>query len=127
MRSEGSFGWICPVCKAVWAPYIKSCERCSAVISDDKVTDLCSCYHNGECWGTKEREKTNCGGNKKRCDQDFEKRNCNKIKSVTYNTGGEVSYDTFNDGLDGYVCINNSENVKSYFKKSELDDGSDWR
>jgi len=43
---------------------------------------------------------------------------------VTYNTGGEVSYDTFNNELDGYECINDGV-VKSYFKKSDYE--SDWR
>lgn len=33
--------------------------------------DCCPYYHNdfgkGECWGTKEREYCDCGGNKKKC------------------------------------------------------------
>jgi hypothetical protein len=27
----------------------------------------CSCWHDGRCWGTKDREWCTCGGNKLKC------------------------------------------------------------
>ena len=119
-------GWLCPQCKRVWAPHIDRCLTCEKVATGGYGIDKCSCYFDGECWGTKEREKTDCGGDSKKCDKYFKKKDCDKIKSVTYNTGGEVSYDTFNDRLDGWECINNGE-IKSYFKKSDYNDESEWR
>ena len=41
------------------------------------VEDICNCYHetdrfkpysDGECWGTKEKDPCNCGGDKSRCE-----------------------------------------------------------
>lgn len=37
----------------------------------------CSCYHSGECWGTRERDRCACNGNTNKCDFYPEKR---KIK-----------------------------------------------
>lgn len=30
-------------------------------------TKVCSCYHDGRCWGTQERDKVACKGNKTKC------------------------------------------------------------
>ena len=66
------YGWICPQCGRVWAPFIETCGPCDMEAtrsSYPKDTEDCSCYHDGECWGTKEREATNCQGNKNYCDK----------------------------------------------------------
>lgn len=30
-------------------------------------TKTCSCYHDGRCWGTQERDEVACKGNKTKC------------------------------------------------------------
>ena len=35
--------------------------------SDTPESDKCICYRSGYCWGTKERDKCDCGGDKSRC------------------------------------------------------------
>lgn len=39
---------------------------------------MCSCYDNGRCNGTKEREACECGGNEAKCDFYLEKRKAAK-------------------------------------------------
>lgn len=34
----------------------------------DRPSDTCDGYHDGSCWGTKEREPCSCGGDKSKCD-----------------------------------------------------------
>lgn len=75
------YGWICPQCGRVWAPYITKCGPCEAVATGghgithnwspniEDEDDYCTCYHDGECWGTKERETTGCGGKSNKCDK----------------------------------------------------------
>ena len=70
------YGWVCPQCNRVWAPTITHCAPCclSATHSatpkyEYSEEDYCTCYQDGECWGTKEREATNCGGDSKKCDK----------------------------------------------------------
>ena len=41
-------------------------------ITDDKAlrwleTKTCSCYHDGKCWGTQEKDEVACKGNKTKC------------------------------------------------------------
>lgn len=50
----------------------------------------CSCYYDGECWGTRERDLCSCNGNTNKCDFYPEKRN---IK-------------TFAVDFDGTLCKN---------------------
>ena len=74
------YGWICPQCGRVWAPTIKTCGPCEVVVTnghgvkytwpiEEGSDDYCNCYNNGECWGTKEREETNCDGKTSKCDK----------------------------------------------------------
>ena len=41
-------------------------------ITDDMAlrwleTKMCSCYHDGKCWGTQEKDEVACKGNKTKC------------------------------------------------------------
>jgi hypothetical protein len=41
-------------------------------ITDDMAlrwldTKMCSCYHDGKCWGTREKDEVACKGNKTKC------------------------------------------------------------
>lgn len=41
-------------------------------ITDDMAlrwleTKTCSCYHDGRCWGTQEKDEVTCKGNKTKC------------------------------------------------------------
>lgn len=71
-----NYGWICPQCGRVWGPMITKCEPCGEIACmasgrarTEVFTDKCDAYHDGECWGTKEREATNCEGNASKCDK----------------------------------------------------------
>ena len=46
-------------------------------IEDEKRTaeNICTCYRDGRCWGTKDMKKCECGGNEKICDFYPTKRN----------------------------------------------------
>ena len=60
MKIEGIGGWANSASK----PAVKFWTQFPLLPST-----LCSCYYNGECWGTKEREKCNCKGYKSNCDK----------------------------------------------------------
>lgn len=50
---------------------IKDCDL--SPITDDMAlrwleTKQCSCWHDDRCWGTQERDKVACKGNKARCE-----------------------------------------------------------
>lgn len=76
------YGWICPQCGRVWAPTITKCSTCEVVatgghgikhnwppVEDDDEAEYCTCYQDGECWGTKEREKVDCKGRPDKCEK----------------------------------------------------------
>lgn len=59
-------GWQCPVCKRVYSPTVPMCYYCGNKKSQ------CEYYHENDygkprCWGTKNREECDCGGNIKKC------------------------------------------------------------
>lgn len=43
---------------------------------------LCDSWHGGACWGTKEREKCSCDGDRNKCDFYPEKRKENKMTTL---------------------------------------------
>ena len=44
------------------------CSEASTLSEPDRTNDTCDGYHDGSCWGTKEREPCSCGGVKSKCD-----------------------------------------------------------
>lgn len=46
---------------------IKDLQRENAELKA-KQSPECGCYHDGYCWGTKERDKCSCMGDRKQCD-----------------------------------------------------------
>ena len=76
------YGWICPQCGRVWAPTITKCSTCELVatgghgikrdwppVEDNDEEEYCTCYQDGECWGTREREKVDCKGRPDKCEK----------------------------------------------------------
>lgn len=43
-------------------------SEASTLSEPDRTNDTCDGYHDGSCWGTKERKPCSCGGNKSKCD-----------------------------------------------------------
>ena len=82
-------GWQCPVCKRVYSPDTTMCLFCGNTdtitttgtcwIGDTPETmkqpttgGKCSCWNENDyglerCWGTKERDVCDCGGDKRKC------------------------------------------------------------
>ena len=44
------------------------CSEASTLSEPDRTNDTCDAYHDGSCWGTKEREPCSFGGVKSKCD-----------------------------------------------------------
>jgi len=43
------------------------CAYCGAYMKNYQEQP-CKCWHDGICWGTKEREECRCGGDERKCD-----------------------------------------------------------
>ena len=61
---------MCCKCAKNVAQYISNLILSSSISNEDKDNTQmkCPCYHDGNCWGTKDAEECNCNNNKSNCD-----------------------------------------------------------
>ena len=84
---------------------------------------ICNCYQNqGECWGTRERDKCSCGGDETKCDFYPEKRAASQaIKIITDFKRKEVKHlESEIKTLEGQIKILNGDS--KYFNAFQLDE-----